>query len=1302
MKPIRLLWWAILWCAWASPIPGACQEPSSVPLPPGVRAVWDTSRAYRETTPTRERICINGLWRWQPVEEVAARPPRGGWGYFKAPGAWPGITDYLQKDCQAVYRHPAWKGIRFESVAAAWYQREIAIPRPWAGRRIALAADYVNSYAAVYVDGQKAGEIRFPAGEADLTPFCRPGARHLLSLLVIAAPLQAVTRSFDDTSLPREARGSVARRGLCGDLFLTGAPARERIADIRVDTSVKGWRIALSAEPDGLARNGRYRLRARITDRGRLVREFAGRPFGAGDLKDGRIALVANWRPEKLWDIHTPGNRYDLRLSLADSRGKILDTAHPVRFGFREFRIRGRDFYLNGSRIYLCAVPLDNAQIGAAWASYDSARESLLRLKAIGVNFVYTHNYDCEPGAHLSFAEILKAADDTGMLVALSQPHFGQYDWQPPDAARKNGYAGHARFYVRAAGSHPSVVAYAMSHNATGYVEAMNPDKIDGLQDPRDSWSQRNARSALQAESIVRRMDPTRIVYHHSSGNLGAMHTNNFYPNFAPIQEMSDWFEYWSLRGVKPLFLCEFAAPYTWDFSMYRGWYQGQRTFGSAVVPWELCLAEWNAQFFGDGAFRIGEVEKTCLRWEARQFREGKLWHRWDYPHQMGSRDFDEQYPVLALYLTDNWRAFRTWGVSAINPWEYSVFWKPRIGAERSRKNLKVDWERLQRPGFSADYIEERYERIDTAFQLSDWIPTPAGKSLLRNNGPLLGYIAGKPAAFTGKDHIFTPGETVAKQLIVINNSRQTVTARCRWAFGLPRPQAGSRDIRVQTGEQARIPLAFPLPAGLASGRYRLSASVRFGNGETQRDSMTVHVMIPAKPVRPEAKVALFDPAGKTGGLLRRLDVRFQTVSVDADLSGFDMLVVGQQALAADGPGPDLSRVTEGLKVVVFEQTAEALEKRLGFRATEYGLRQVFKRIPDHPLLAGLDTEHLRDWRGAATVLPPRLAYEINDSYQHTTPTVKWCGIDVPRVWRCGNRGNVSSVLIEKPARGDFLPVLDGGYSLQYSPLLLYREGKGMVLFCQMDVTGRTEPEPAADILARNILKYTAAWRPPPVRKVIYAGDPAGKRHLEAAGITPGRYAGGSLPEDAVLVAGPGSDRELSGSAPAMAPWLKSGGYLLAVGLNEREAAGILPFPVGMKEAEHIASFFEAMPAASLLAGVGPADVHNRDPRAIPLMASGARVIGSGVLAQEGNAVFCQLPPWQWERPKQANLRRTYRRTAFLLNRLLANMGASGSTPLLSRFRTPPKAPGDEKRWLEGLYLDRPEAWDDPYRFFCW
>src|SRR5204863_1699712 len=116
------------------------------------------------------------------------------------------------------------------------------------------------------------------------------------------------------------------------------------------------------------------------------------------------------------------------------------------------------------------------------------------------------------------------------------------------------------------------------------------------------------------------------------------------------------------------------------------------------------------------------DAEKTNLRWEAAQFRAGNSWHRWDYPNDVGSANFEERYPVFALYLNDNWRAFRTWGASAISPWEYGHFWKLREGVDKRRKDLAVDWDDLQRPGFSPDYIDQRYERMDIAFDASDWI----------------------------------------------------------------------------------------------------------------------------------------------------------------------------------------------------------------------------------------------------------------------------------------------------------------------------------------------------------------------------------------------------------------------------------------------------------------------------------------------------------------------------------------------------------------------------------------------------
>jgi hypothetical protein len=841
-----------------------------------------------------------------------------------------------------------------------------------------------------------------------------------------------------------------------------------------------------------------------------------------------------------------------------------------------------------------------------------------------------------------------------------------------------------------------------MSHNATGYAEDMNPDRIDGLRDPReDNGSRNNAALALRAEAIVKALDPGRIVYHHSSGNLGSMHTANFYANFVPVQEMSDWFEHWATAGVKPVFLCEYGVPFSWDWTMYRGWYKGERSFGSAKVPWEFCLAEWDAQFLGDRAFQVSEREKRNLRWEAGQFRASNLWHRWDYPTAVGSSDFDERQPVFARYLTDNWRAHRTWGLSANSPWEYAAFWKVRDGAARGRKEFKVDWDTLQRPGFSPDYTQRPQGMIATDYERSDWVPTAAAEALIRNNRPRLAYIAGKPGSFTSKDHLYLPGEALEKQLIVINNSRGTVACECEWSLGLPRPVAGGKKVSVRTGDQERIPLRFELPPTLAPGSHELSATVRFGNGETQQDAFTIHVLPRPSDPPAAAKIALLDPRGETGKLLAGLKVPFQAVDANADLSAYDVLIVGKGALTPDGPGPDVGRVRDGLKVIVFEQTAAVLEGRFGFRVAEYGLRQVFPRVPDHLLLAGLGVEQLRDWRGEATTLPPRLSYTLRPRHG---PTVRWCGIEVPRAWRCGCRGSVASVLIEKPARGDFLPVLDGGYALQYSPLLEYREGRGLVLFCQLDVTGRTEGDPAADALTRNLLRYVSAWKPRPRRPTLYAGDAAGKQHLEAAGLAPGSFTKEALAADPVLIVGPGGGQELAGSAAAVRAWLQAGGHLLAVGLDGAEAATFLPSKVETREAEHIAAYFEPAGMASLLAGVGPADVHNRDPRTLPLVSGGAKAVGDGVLAQadHANVVFCQLVPWQFDPKKAMNLKRTFRRASFLLTRLAANLGASEATPVLERFRRPVEPSKPEQRWLEGLYLDVPEEWDDPYRFFRW
>jgi hypothetical protein len=236
-------------------------------------------------------------------------------------------------------------------------------------------------------------------------------------------------------------------------------------------------------------------------------------------------------------------------------------------------------------------------------------------------------------------------------------------------------------------------------------------------------------------------------------------------------------------------------------------------------------------------------------------------------------------------------------------------------------------------------------------------------------------------------------------------------------------------------------------------------------------------------------------------------------------------------------------------------------------------------------VLAGIQPGHLRDWRREATLLPPRLRYELNPKF-NGAPTVTWCGLPVTRLWRYGNQGSVASVLIEKPARGGFLPILDGGFSLQYSPLMEFREGRGIVLFRQMDVTGRSEDEPAAATLAADLIAHLEAWQPGPEREAVYLGAPAGLAHLQAAGLRFKAPSGDEFPRDAVL-----------------------------------------------QSAEHISAHFVSPGRASPLAGIGPAAVPTRDPRTLPLVRAGAEVSGDGVLAvgPGGNVVICQLAPWRFD-----------------------------------------------------------------------
>ena len=270
------------------------------------------------------------------------------------------------------------------------------------------------------------------------------------------------------------------------------------------------------------------------------------------------------------------------------------------------------------------------------------------------------------------------------MLVAFSQPHFAQYDWKMPARRRTNGYAHHAAFYVRVAGNHPSVVFYAMSHNATGYDEDMNPDMIDGIHAVRDQWSGNNVKRALAAEAIVARLDPGRIVYHHSSGNLGSMHTMQLLHEHGPRagagrlvralgHEGRQAAVHLRVHGALHLGLDDVSRLVQGRADLR----QAPRCRGNSASP-SGARSSW-ATGLPD---RRGGEEEPTLGGPAVPQRAGSG-IAGTTPTRSAPRCSTSSTTSSATYLAGNWRAFRTWGVSAISPWEYDFFWTPPPGSRQ-------------------------------------------------------------------------------------------------------------------------------------------------------------------------------------------------------------------------------------------------------------------------------------------------------------------------------------------------------------------------------------------------------------------------------------------------------------------------------------------------------------------------------------------------------------------------------------------------------------------------------------------
>lgn len=1203
---------------------------------------WDISDAFRIATSTRETVCMNGLWNFFPVRtETDAKdiPDEGtGWGWFKVPGVWPGMGWGAEQpgDNNLIVLSPmAAAGFDPAGLNTAWYRRTVAIPAEWSGKRISLEITMLQTCARIFIDGKKSGELYYPGGKIDLTERIRPGKTQEIILLVSAKNDGLTGSVFMAPGRLVKSDAGVSNRGITGDMFLTAEPSEAAVSDVHVITSWRKKRITCDV---GIASAvpGDYYLEAEIKEGKETLLNFRSGIFHVKEGKKFRRSFSADWLAPKLWDTDTPENIYVAEIRLRRADGKTVDEFFPQEFGFREFWCEGKNFMLNGSVIHLRSMASSSMREGAARSSREVARQIAERAGKAGFNHLIAYNYSFAPGIVGYQDHFYREASKAGVLTSLTMPHASHFNWALETPEERNRYLAQAEFLIRRFQNVPGIVLYAATHNAAGYIADQNPLKLDGIHTPDKYTQSRPRRQALAAGKLIASIDATRPVYHHESGNLGELITLNCYLNWVPAQERSDWLEHWEKAGAKPLILVEWGMPHTASWTSYRG---PGFVYSSAKGVQCIWLNEYNAAIFGERTYQTSSGKEASYR-NQEKVSAGNRPVRYIevFPYRKATL------PVCAEMVKDNFRELRGRGVSGLLPWDFELLW------ERTGETFNGPWpkrfENLKRPGIVPDTARGGGNFL-TDFN-TEYKPSVVGAAGLPWMREKIAWIAGKIGDFTEKGHNFRRGETVRKQVLVLNDSRRKEKIRVEWSV----PELDIREKReffAEPGTRTGVPVVFTVPAAYSGTMLNIRAQINFGEGQESSDSFRIDV-IPDTSVTISSKIGVFDPEGKTTAVLRKWKIPFRELDDCTDLKAVELLVIGRNALK--NTMPQLAGWMEkGGKLLVLEQELSVLN-RLGFRGTEYGLRKLF------PLVRNFHGGEIANWRGSSTLTEPY--FKIPDP-ENSYPQWNWQGFTNSRAWRAGNRGNICSVPLEKPSAGNFLPLMQGGFDLQYTPALELKAGRGIAVFSQFDLSGRTESDPEAEEMLKKLILRLDRAEVAVRRPTWYAGDQEGRQLLENLLVSARET--DTVPENGLLIVAPGAE------LPDLTEAVENGLNVLMLGLSGQELNALLPGRFGTHPGRYYSDYAEGIAEIPEFLGVSNADLHWRRELSMDAFNSsgpGGRALRVRKIGR-GTAVAFQVAPWMFD-PQEFQFRTSRRRNTGAVARLLFNLGAESRPGIWKRL----------------------------------
>jgi len=525
-------------------------------------------------------------------------------------------------------------------------------------------------------------------------------------------------------------------------------------------------------------------------------------------------------------------------------------------------------------------------------------------------------------------------------------------------------------------------------------------------------------------------------------------------------------------------------------------------------------------------------------------------------------------------------------------------------------------------------------------------------KTLKRANRPIAAWISGPKDNLVSRDHHFYGGTVVDKCASFINQSFEPVDYEGHWQVKVAQNVVYEESFsgHINVNEVVFLPLQFTIPEVGQRTDGDVKLEIKAGN-ESIIDQFTFEVF-PATPTQRSKAVFLFDPEGDSKALLERLGFRVIDWTGKPSLS--NVLVIGRNALSnGEGlPGSIREFLSVGGRVLLLTQNPDWLTRNFSLEIIKGAKHRFWPIVTQkkHPALRDLEDKDFSFWNGRGALLENEqgntdIWLESNDSDF------------LPWVWQYGNLGSVSSAPIFKPVVGGWVPVIEGGENLVWTPLLEKHFGKGLMLLCTLDLENRGKTDPVVDRLMVNMVDYLDSQkedtRP---RNIYYIGGREGQKlldHLSLKYVPLNRLP--SMP--AIIVA----DETFEASEKAINGFLDIGGQFVFLARKSTQ------LPLGFVAKQELSKGAWQLPAWPDLKGISIADFCLAVPEELFVLQSGSgKIAANGLLGlyanRTGRGYFIQIEPQAVGNKGNQNGLRDKLGFYRILSLFLTNVGAPSLT----------------------------------------